>query len=235
MKNTEKMALVNNTEKKSRIATDPFTKERFKRSECEHISGFGCSVDVPASPCVISLKNVQNTTQERHFKVSNKKKMEYFKKHSSVWQFCEWEETGLESPVRYRLVLTIKAKNEQDKVNALAMLTTRFRFSFIGMNKGNLLVFRSCRYSKLHGFALYDIAKYFEIADFAITCHDLNDSFAGNVTDKFIKDDIKKIQKNRAKYMKLAPLYSQVKDRVIKKGKRTKEFTETVNKVNKIH
>lgn len=218
MKNVEKMALVNATEKKSRIATDPFTGERFRRSEHEHVSGLGCKVTVPASPCVISLnENVQNTTQERHFLTSDADKYGYFRTHSNVWQFCEWQETGLESPVRYRLIVTLKCDDTQAENNALALLTSRFRFSLIGATKSGL-VFRSCKYSKLQAFNLYDIAKYFEIADFAVTCHDLNDGYVGDVTDKFIQDDIKKIQKHRAKFMKLAPLYSQVQDRIVKKA-----------------
>lgn len=240
MKNTEKMAMVGTESKKSRIATDPFTGERFKRSEVAHISAIGCKAVVPAEPCVISLdnKNVQNTTQERHFLTSEAEKYGYFRTHSKMWQFCEWQETGVESPVRYRLIITIKCDDIQTENNALAMLTSRFRFSLITATK-NGLVFRSCKYSKLQAFNLYDIAKYFEIADFAITCHDLNDGYVGDVTNEFIQDDIKKIQNHRAKRMKLAPLYSQVQDRIIKKAglanvaKRNETFKEIGKKYAK--
>jgi hypothetical protein len=229
-------------EEKKQVRTrhDAFTDEAFfPNDETRFISGEGCRVLImPKTGDIINENNIQNTSQTKYFLTSEADKIGYFMHHSKVWQSCEWQETGKESPVRYRLIITLKCADTETENNALALMTTRFRFSLITATKSGL-VFRSCKYSKLQAFNLYDIAKRFEIADFAVTCHNLNDGYIEDVTEDFINDDIKKIQKHRAKYMVLSPLYSKVKDRIIKKtglanvAKRGKGFKDIGKKYAK--
>lgn len=192
-----------------------FTGKKAKITDENVISGIGCAVNLPKKGAVIDNDNIQNTVQKKYFITKeNETPLQYFYRMSQNNYTYEWKPTGKKiNSVRYRDIITVKPTGDYTETDVLACMTTKYVHTYISGTAKTGMVFRSCKYAKLQKFNLFDIAKRFEVLDYAVIAYDLNDGYVEDATNDFKEDAIKAIQKNRAKHEDMMPWYSDVLNR----------------------
>ena len=125
----------------------------------------------------------------------------WFIKNSSWICQTEHQYNGEYSEKLYRMGATVRIK-EYDMLNSLSVLTTKYLFSVITVNKNGVIRILSCKYRKFQKLSkvLDKLQEYFEVLDYGVDEFDENDGFVRHLTkDCKSWDTIKALQESRAK------------------------------------